>query len=236
MQRYFAKDRFNDAFLLEESDYHHIKNVMRMKEMDKIEVVYQKKLYVCHIEYQKNSICIILDNDMEKKQMHKKHITLIIPVLKEQKMDFILQKATELGVSEIIPVIMERCVVKVEGKEEKKLERWRKIVKEASEQSKRLDIPIIQNIKSIKEIISLDGVKLVCSTVEKTKNIKNIMKTLRNYDRISVVVGPEGGLAQIEEDTLIEGGYIPISLGSRILRVETVPLYILSILNYESLL
>lgn len=236
MQRYFAKEKRENRFLLENSDYHHIKNVMRMGEQDKIEVVYHNILYYAHIENIDKDIQIILDEKIKEEGKKTCFISLIIPILKEQKMDFILQKATELGVAEIIPILMERCIVKIEGKENKKIERWQKIVKEASEQSKRIDMPIIKSITTIDKLNDLEGVKLVCSTQKLRENIKNVMKTLPNCDRINVVVGPEGGLSNREEDILIKKGYLPISLGNRILRVETVPIYLLSILNYENLL
>lgn len=236
MQRYFAKKMEENQFILEDTDYHHIKNVMRMKEEEQIEIVYEQNLYVAHILYHDNQIKVIKEEQRTNKISKDCYITLIIPVLKEQKMDFILQKATELGVSEIIPVVMERCVVKVDGKEEKKVQRWRKIVKEASEQSKRLTIPKINEITSFCQLKEIKGVKLVCSTVENKKNIKNIMNSINNCDRISVVIGPEGGLSMKEEKDLMKKDYLPISLGNRILRVETVPLYLLSILNYENLL
>ena len=90
-------------------------------------------------------------------------------------MDLILQKSTELGVDEIIPIITERSVVKIDAKkEEKKLERWTRICKEASEQSHRIDIPKISNIRKILELKDIKGVKFVCSTTQKTKNLKKI--------------------------------------------------------------
>ncbi len=235
MQRYFAIQKKENQFFLEESDYYHIKTVMRMKDNDLIEVIFNHILYFAHIEKKGEKINIICDEQKDSLSLNC-YITLIIPVLKEQKMDFILQKATELGVSEIIPVWMERSVVKKTGKEEKKENRWRKIVKEASEQSKRYEVPIVRNIVSFDSLQDNSSVKLVCSTREKRKNIKNIMNSLTSCDKISIVIGPEGGLSLKEEEFLLEKGYQSISLGSRILRVETTPIYLLSILNYENLL
>ena len=233
MQRYFAKDKKNDVFILESGDVHHISNVMRMKNGDFVEVVFDRKLYKCRLEFNPDVKVIvdsILDSDIDERD-----IVLIVPVLKEQKMDLVLQKATELGVSRIIPIITERTVVKVDSNEDKKIIRWSRIVKEASEQCKRLDVPIIDSVKHINDLDFSDGVKLVCSTRENEKNIKNIMQCNRNCDRMYIVVGPEGGLSTFEEKKLNELGFVSISLGSRIMRVETVPIYILSVLNYEFL-
>ena len=149
-------------------------------------------------------------------------------------MDLILQKATELGVSSITPIITKRSIIKLKQSDyEKKIIRWKRIVKEASEQSHRIDIPDILDIKQINDLSEIDGYKFVASTREKSKNIKLVMKNLGICDRINVVIGPEGGLSIEEEDMLNKLGFSSITLGNRILRVETVPLFILSVINYE---
>lgn len=230
MQRYFSKQKQDNYLYLNDNDLYHIKKVMRMNDKDKIEVVYEKELYLCELE---NNIAKIIKKE-EMNLMSKPRITLVIPLLKEQKMDLILQKSTELGVDEIIPVIMKRSIIKIEeNKRDKKLERWQKICKEASEQSKRLDIPVITRICKLSDLKSIDGVKLTCSTTEKSQNLKNHLKKIKNYDKIVLVIGPEGGLAKEEELYLKEIGFKSVSLGDRIMRVETVPLFLLSVLNYE---
>lgn len=233
MQRYFAKDQIDDKFILEDSDYHHIKNVMRMKINEEVEVVYNNELYIGKIE-NLNPVTILNQKKLNRKKENKPEITLYIPLVKEQKMDYILQKATELGVDNIVPIEVERSIIKLtEDKYLKKRQRWQKICKEASEQSKRITIPNIGFLQSLDNLKSEKGVKLVCSTQEKTKNLKNIVKSNKYCDKISVVIGPEGGLSLEEEKTLQNYGFIPVTLGSRIMRVETVPLFILSAINYE---
>lgn len=233
MQRYFAKARKDNLFVLDDKDLHHIKNVMRMKDDDCVEIIYENELYLGKIYYSDkvnvahlNKIETELHNNIPK-------VTLIIPILKENKMDLILQKSTELGVDSIIPIITERTVVKVENKEVKKIERWQRICKEASEQSKRLTIPNIENIKRIDDLKNISDLKIVCSTTKGCPNFKNFLQTHRNYDRIFIVIGPEGGLSSIEEQKLNSLGFESISLGENILRVETVPLSVLSMINYE---
>lgn len=232
MQRYFALNKIDNNFILDSGDLHHISKVMRMKNGDFIEVVFDKKLYKCKVKFD-SCVNITLEEQILDNSGDILDVVLVIPVLKEQKMDLILQKATELGVSRIIPILTERTVVKVNDKEMKKIDRWKRIVKEASEQCKRIDVPVIESVKKINELIFDDGVKLVCSTVENSKNIKNIMHSIKKYDKMYIVVGPEGGLSISEEQKLNDLGFISISLGNRIMRVETVPLFVLSILNYE---
>ena len=231
MQRYFAVDKKDNLFILEDSDLHHISNVMRMKSGDFVEVVFDKVLYRCKLEFN-SSISVVFDSILPGND-DVMDIVLIVPVLKEQKMDLVLQKATELGATRIIPIICERCVVKLNDKESKKLDRWSRIVKEASEQCKRISVPIIDNVCKISDLNFSDGVKLVCSTRENEKSIKNVMHNLNGCAKMYIVVGPEGGLSIEEEDRLNSMGFVSITLGKRIMRVETVPMFILSILNYE---
>ena len=231
MQRYFAVSKNDNSFTLEDSDLHHISNVMRMKNGDFIEVVYDKVLYKCKVVFD-SSISIVYDSILPGNP-DLMDIVLIVPVLKEQKMDLVLQKATELGATHIIPIVTERSIVKISDKESKKLDRWSRIVKEASEQCKRVSVPIIDSVHSISDLKFSDGVKLVCSTRENQKNIKNVMHNLNGCAKMYIVVGPEGGLSTSEEDKLNNLGFVSITLGKRIMRVETVPIFILSILNYE---
>lgn len=227
MQRYFSYKKIDNAFELNDDDLYHIKKVMRMNENDLIEVVYESKLYICKL---KDKLALI-ENSVETTEKKIKY-TLVIPILQEQKMSFVLQKATELGVDEIIPILTERSKVKVDEKEDKKLMRWNRICKEAAEQSKRIDIPTISKITSI-DNLDIDGVKLVCSTKEKSNTLKKVLKNNLKCAKMVMSIGPEGGFTPKEEEKLIDKGFIPVSLGSNIMRVETVPIYLLSILNYE---
>lgn len=203
-----------------------------MKDNDKIEVIYDNDLYICNVIINELPWVDIISK--EEGKIEDKEIILAIPLLKEQKMDLVLQKATELGVTKIIPVTMERSIVKLDdSKEVKKIDRWSKICKEASEQSKRNSIPVISNIMTLKELVKEEGIKIVCSTIEKENNLKKFLTEHKNYDKIIIVVGPEGGISSKEEEYLVSEGFTRVSLGKRIMRVETVPIFILSALNYE---
>ncbi len=234
MQRYFAKGKDKNNFILEELDYHHIKNVMRMKDDDKIEVVFENTLYIACISNVKQNIQILECEVVKKEQDFMPKVTLFVPFLKEQKLDFIFQKATELGVYKICLIPLERSIIKViPEKEEKKKDRWNRILKEASEQSKRLTVPLLEIKSSLKELEKIDGLNLICSTKENIESIKRVVKKHSDYDKINVVIGPEGGLTEKEENILISYNFIPVTFGCRIMRAETAPLYVLSIINYE---
>ncbi len=236
MQRYFS-DKLNDnKFELKNDDLYHITRVMRMKTGDTIEVVYDNEVYICELNISNKEVEAFIKNKDILKEIDNIEKTLIIPLLKENKMDLILQKATELGVTKIIPVIMERSIIKLEkDKEIKKIERWNKICKEASEQSKRIDIPVITEVKILEELKDLEGLKVVCSTKEKQNTVKKFLNENKNYNSISFIIGPEGGISEKEETYLNSIGFTSISLGNNIMRVETVPIYVLSVLNYENM-
>lgn len=234
MQRYFSKEQKDNKFILNNDDLYHIKVVMRMKNNDQIQVVYNHEPYLCEIKLKEENIDVNIIEKMDVISDNLPQVTLILPLLKEQKFDFILQKATELGVSKIIPVIMERSIIKIDEKKmSKKLERWQKIVKEASEQSFRNDIPIITEIKQLKDLETIDGLKILCSTKVIDKTLKKALNYKEICDKISIVIGPEGGITEKEEEKLNNMGFISVTLGNRIMRVETVPIFIMSILNYE---
>lgn len=232
MQRYFAKE-YNDKIILRDSDIHHIKNVMRMKIDDRIEIVFDKKLYICNIDSMEPLSLSIIDIIKEDNKINL-DVTVAFGLVKEQKMDLILQKLTELGVNEIIPVNMERSIVKLDdNKISKKMIRWNIICKEASEQSKRTNIPIIHDIVNLNDLAKIDGdVMLVASTKEKDKLLNCYLQKIDNCAKIVVVIGPEGGISNREEDYLIDNGYSPVSFGDLIFRVETACIYVASILNY----
>ena len=232
MQRYFIK---NKDMLLEESDIRHIKKVMRMNINDKIEVVYNNKLHICEItSLEPFNIKVIEKLDEDKKT--KIELTVVVALVKEQKMDLILQKLSELGVSRIIPVSMERSIVKLDKERfNKKKVRWESICKEASEQSKRTNIPIIEDIKSIKDLTKEDAdLKLVASTKEKEKLLNYYLQSIEDCAKIIMVIGPEGGISDKEEDILVSNGYNRVSFGNLIFRVETATIYVASIINYIS--
>ena len=233
MQRYFVKEKNNDTFILTQDDSHHVINVMRMNIKDNIEVVFDNKLYICEIIELNTPVKCKIIEEKESIERSIPKVIIVQALVKEQKMDYILQKACELGVYKIIPVNAERSVVKLDN-DKKKIDRWNKILKEASEQSKRCDIPILDKIYKFNEVLNLDfKEKFICSTKENKKLLKSTLSKININDTIVYVIGPEGGFSPSEEDILIENGYTPVSLGSNVLRTETASLFIMSAINYE---
>ena len=233
MQRYFAVDKQGNKIILSDDDNHHIKRVMRMKNNEYIETVYNGILYKSIIKDINNEDIQIV-KEIEQIDDKFPYIRLIIPALKEQKLDLILQKCTEIGVSEFVIAPFERSMVKYDERKEKvKLDRWKKICKEASEQSMRVNIPLVTIASSTDFVKNLDGTKLICSTNERDNYIKYTLKNSTEYDKITLVIGPEGGISDSEEAYFIENGFKKITLGTQIMRVETVPIFLTSIIRYE---
>lgn len=233
MQRYFA---LNEKLELSSSDIYHMYKVMRMKENDKIEVIYDEVVYLCEITtLSVNSVKLKVLNKKITEDESSVKVTIAISLVKEQKWDFILQKTTELGVSQIIPLSLSRTLIKLDNnKYNKKCERWNKICKEAAEQSHRVTIPNISKQMNINDLVKLDyDLKIVCSTTDVNKNLKQVLSKHKRYDRILVVIGPEGGISPAEEELLATNDFIKTSLGKFILRVETAPLFVMSAINYE---
>lgn len=230
MQRYFAISKNHNFLVVTKEDEHHIKNVMRFKKNQKIEIVYQNVLYIAKI--------ISLDPLMiEKTELIKQTLIqrpftrIIIPFLKETKIDIILQKATELGVNEIMFYKAERSIIKLDdSKLAKKITRWTKICKEASEQSKRVDIPQITQLN--KEFLdNCDGLSLICEPSAK-QSIQMYLKMLDTYDKINILIGPEGGFSKNELSYYEKNNFVAVRFGRNILRTETVPLFLLSVISY----
>lgn len=232
MQRYFS-DKNLAIFELSSDDSYHISKVMRNNIGDKVEVVIDKCLYICEIIKISDLVTVRRLEEVECDSELPCYVTIAQSLVKEQKMDLILQKSCELGVSEIIPVNTTRSIVKLDKKETKKVERWNKILKEASEQSKRVVIPKINGIMDIKDLCNLEyDIKILCTVNELSMSLKEVLEKDLNNLRILLVIGPEGGFTESEEKILIDNGFISTSFGRRVLRTETASLYALSIINY----
>lgn len=231
MQQYFAK---NKNLELEDSDYHHIKNVMRMKKDDIIKVVFDNVVYTCKLTSitNKSSFEIINKEEKDKKDYS---VDVAFSLIKEQKLNYLLQKTTELGAGILIPINTKRSVVKIDKKKESsKIDRWQKICKEASEQSFRSNMPKINEVLNLQDLIYMDyDLKLLCSLNKNTKNIKKVIQKNNKCVKILLVVGPEGGFDPKEEEYLLNNGFVSVSLGNTVLRAETAPVVALSMINYE---
>ena len=240
MQKYFiTKENLSNRVILGDDAYQ-IQTVLRYKGGEKIMVSDSNKTYYAKIN-------TVTKDEVTFEILEEKAGNTELPVFvsifqgypKGDKMEEIIKHGTELGAKEIVPTFMKRSIVKLEEKKiNSKLERFRKIAKEASEQSYRDNIPQIPSIPYLKTIdFSSFDVKIVCYE-ESAKNgelkaFKSIISNLSENMRVACVIGPEGGIDDAELEYLKDKGFIPCALGPRILRTETAVFYILSAISYE---
>lgn len=242
MPKFFVKkEQINNNLInIIGKDVNHISKVLRAKVDDEIYVGNQDdaNTYLCKIkEFKVDSIkCEIIEMINETVESNVDiHILQGLP--KADKMELIIQKATEIGVKQITPVEMERCIVKLDEKDKvKKLIRWQTISEVAAKQSGRDLIPKINEITKLKNL-KLDEYDLVIVAYENEKDnkLKEELIKIKNIEnpKIAVIIGPEGGIDIKEVEKLKESGAKVITLGNRILRTETVALVISSMIMYE---
>lgn len=254
MPKFFVENNQikNDTIYIKDKDVNHIKKVLRKNIEDEITICNEntKQDYLCKItNIEENEITCKILKELETNVESNIEVSIFQGLPKADKMELIIQKSVELGVHDIIPIEMKRCVVKLKEKDKtKKIERWQKISEVAAKQCGRNYIPKINNIENLKEISEkikdYDAV-LVAYEEEKENTLKNELKLLKkdnqeNNDnannekiKIAVVIGPEGGIDKEEINALEKNGAKIITLGKRILRTETVALNVLSIIMYE---
>ena len=233
MQRYFCNYNENNEYLLSNDDSYHILKVMRMNIHDRLEIVDNRNVYLCEI-ISINPVKAKIIKKIEEQHENERNIILVQSLVNENKMDYILQKGTELGINEFYALKVKNSIIKENNKSDKKINRWQKIVKEAAEQSKRNIIPKVHNIIDIKGLCGISGeLKILLSVNEKEKSLKKVLKDNLKCDTLIIVVGPEGGFTKEEEEELLKNSYISTSLGSRVLRTETAGMVAIAMINYE---
>ena len=219
------------------SDAHQIKDVLRMKVGDRLELltgdgqVHEAKI----IGLTKDRVaCEVIASGAADGEPKIK-ITLAQSLPKGRKMDLIVEKCVELGVHQIIPLLTERTVAK-----DAKLDRWRKIAKEAAEQSRRAIIPEIRPLMKFENLLKLKeqfDLALIPWELEQKTTLKQALTS--NYSlppslsSILLLIGPEGGFSQAEVAAAVKAGFVAVSLGPRILRTETAGFAALAAITYE---
>lgn len=222
-------------------DVNHIKNVLRMKIGEEIAVSNGEdgKEYRCGIEaFSEDEVICGLRFIKEDGVELPSKIALFQGLPKADKMELIVQKAVELGVGEIIPVAAGRSIVKLDEKKAKaKVSRWQGIAEAAAKQSRRGIIPKISEVMSMKEAIAYAGsmdVRLIpYELAEDMTKTKEIISGIRPGESVAVFIGPEGGFEEKEIAAAMERGFLPVTLGRRILRTETAGFTVLAWLMYH---
>lgn len=242
MYRFFVQpSQIQDGYVtIVGEDVKHICQVLRMKAGEEIRISNGiDKDYYCIIrEFHKDSVIAQVCYEERQATELPARIHLYQGLPKGDKMEWILQKAVELGVYEVIPVSMKRCVVKLDAKKaQNKQKRWQSIAESAAKQSKRLIIPTVCEVMSFSQALEHAGncaIKLLPYENERGMEMtRQIVGDCKAGMEIAVFIGPEGGFDETEVKQAVEIGWQPISLGNRILRTETAGLTMLSILMYQ---
>lgn len=234
----------NNIITIEGEDVKHISNVLRMKVGDVIQVCNTDTTENFNAEiksFEKDSIDLSVIEKIESEAESSIELSIYQGVPKSDKMELIIQKSTELGVKAFVPVDMERCVSKINGKDAvKKIERWQKISEVAAKQSGRDMIPTVGNVISIKELCNkIEDMDMLIVPYERAEgySFKDAIEELKILEKdnlkIGIVIGPEGGFEPSEIEELKNNGGKVVTLGKRILRTETVALAMSSVIMYE---
>lgn len=243
MHRFYvdSSNILEKEILIDGSDVNHIKNVLRLTKGEGIVVCDgQGKDYYCVISDVATGEVRAQINEIKSANTElKTKIYLFQGLPKKDKMELIVQKAVELGVYEIIPVKMNRTIVKIENekKELNKLNRWQTIANEASKQSRRGILPKVNRILSFKQAVEqakeLDCVILPYELAKDMGYTRKVLEEVCQSSSIGVFIGPEGGFEEYEVEEIENIGGRIITLGSRILRTETAGLATLSMLMFN---
>lgn len=236
MQQYFIQGiiDLNQPVIFDDEQLHHMLRVLKMKEHSQI----------CLVDASQNTYLAELINDGKWcasviQQLPSTNsdisIRLVPALIKGERWDYMLQKCSELGVSEIHGFLANRCVVKwKQAEKEKKLKRWNRITQEACEQCRRSDLVHVFEPLSIKQLCSQKADLKLIAYERADSESEHILSLLHEYPKaksILAVIGPEGGFESWEAEQLIEAGFHCVSLGKRILRAETAAISIVNLLS-----
>lgn len=243
MHRFYVENEqiHGETISITGSDVNHIKNVLRMRQEEEIVICNgQGKDFYCIIQViAADEVVAQIRSEQETGTELPARIYLFQGLPKKDKMELIIQKAVELGVYEVIPVVTKRAVVKLDDKKKelKKLERWQSIATSAAKQSMRGIIPQVKEAMSYKEALAyagaLDYNVIPYEKAEDISRTREIIKKAAGKKSIGVFIGPEGGFEESEVEAALQIGIQPITLGKRILRTETAGLTTLSIIMFE---
>ncbi len=229
MRRFFAQKAkdLSDRLAIEGVDARHIQMVLRKKPGDKLDIVLPEgEPATCAIVgFEDGSV--MLENAASSGFFTEtsKVYSLVQGLPKGQKMDYIIEKCTELGFASFVPALTERCIVR--DVSAGKLARWRKLSHEAAKQSGRMKVPVVEDVvelgKALESASKRGALILMFWEEERSKSLRDIEESIREAGEICLVIGPEGGISPKEAEHARSLGALTISLGPRILRTETAP-------------
>lgn len=236
----------DDTFTLGPEEEHHLLDVLRARDGDTVEV-FDGQGRMCRATVEllkgrsgrsKSAQRVVLKAAAGTQREIKQglRITLVQSILKHDRMDLVLEKATELGVAEIVPVIMERVVVRISrDRREERRKRWERIVLGAAKQCHCSHIPDVRPIVPLSEALQHAGewdLFITGSLRENAKSLRSILESAAPVDHVCVLIGPEGDMTDAELQSAVEAGGIPVTFGTQVLRSETASVYAVSAIRF----
>lgn len=242
MNRFYcdSSDVLGDKIVVADFDQvHHLKDVLRFKPGERAEIFDNRgNVYSVRLES-------ISEKQAEFKVQEKKsgvnkprqiQVTIACAIPKKSKIDDIIDRVTQLGVDRIIPLMSQRVIVRIEpDKGQQRRKRWEKIALSASKQSRRNTVPVVDPVTDFSGLIARSrefDLKLIPNLLGERKTLKEVLTGI-NPQNVLVLIGPEGDFTPGEIKSAIKAGFIPVTFGDSVLRVETACLYIASVLSYE---
>ncbi len=232
------------ANISDQEQVHKLSRVLRLRENDQVVLLDGTGLiYNAQIIsfFSREIQCRLLSRRTANTDPELK-ITVAQAMLKGPNFDYVLQKGTEIGVADFIPVITERTVVKIDDNDvsrdiDRRVNRYQKIVQDAAEQSERGHVPDVRNFMTLDELfktnLSVYDLKLICAERSQTNGIKEVLNSVQEkIHKVLILIGPEGGFAENELKHAISSGFTSVSLGRRIYRSETVGMLLSGILFF----
>ncbi len=238
MQRYFIneEDFFVTHAFIKGQDVHHIKNVMRMKENDYINIIVNTKEYNSQIEkIERDLVKVNIIKEIKNDSELKIKITIAHGLVRKEKMDLVVKTISEIGVYAYYPVLMQRVNVKIDKSKEFKMDRYKTIAKEASELANRTEITKIFQPISLDQLIAKSVFFDLCLVAYENETDYSTFKSiLNNFNgkNVLIVIGPEGGIDDKELFALKNNNFKFVSLGKRILSTVSAPIVAASILSF----
>lgn len=241
MHRFFVPQLYNEEMTISGVDARHISKVLRMQPGAQLQVVSDDGVSALAeiVAIDSEQVTVRCLEKLAESHEPKVRLTLAQGLAKGEKMDFIIQKAVEMGAYSIVPVAMEHSVVRLDGtKADKKVERWQKIAESAAKQSKRDIIPQVQQVQSMAKMLENNdcSTKIIAYECEDRLSLKTALHQAeeKGITDLLLIIGPEGGISEQELEMAKNAGAMAVSLGRRILRAETAGLVAISAIFYET--
>ncbi len=221
----------DNKITINDENLHYLRDVLRLKKGDIFEILSPSScIYKAEIkEIGSREIIATIREKREITEVSHRRIVLIQGIPKGEKMELIIQKTTELGVSEIYPVITERTI----PKKTDRIDRWRKIAEESTRQSFRLTVPVIHEPELFEKVIkNLQGTSGIILYESEGRDLNEVKDIILKSEPLYCIVGPEGGFSEKEIESAIKYGFIPVNLGERIMRTETAAITIVALSQF----